>query len=237
MKKCGIILIIAIVLLTACGKETESANTIIPTSDVSVSSSEQNGEFSMNDGRYVAKRTSEGNVEVPYILVHESNFTVVQQHAVSYQPSGMVEKSGNTVVMKSSYAEKEYCWVFQLVDNDTMILIADESIVPGTASQWEDGMVFSLDAEDKISPEELKALSQEYLSGGTAGEVSTITNWDDPIITIIDKLPDTYMVITEVDDSNLVYQVEYNTTQDGVLGPIVLYMDSDGNILGLAYRE
>lgn len=148
IKRASIVLIVAVVLLVACGRDPEPVNTSLPSAEESVSTREQIGQFSINDGRYVSKRTAEGNVELPYILIHKSTFTVVQQDAISYQPSGMVEKNGNKIVMKSTYAEKDYSWVFQLVDEDMMILLADESVIPESDAQWEDGMVFSLDEED-----------------------------------------------------------------------------------------
>ena len=237
IKRCSIVLIVALVLLVACGRDPEPVNTSLPTVEESVSTREQIGQFSINDGRYVSKRTAEGNVEVPYILIHESKFNVIQQYAISYQPSGMLQLNNNKVVMKSTYAGKDYCWIFQLVEKDTMKFIADESVVPESDSLWEDGMVFSLDEADDIILEELKTISQEYLSGGDAGHISTITNWDDPIITIIDSTPPYFIKVSDGDLSGLVYQVEYNTTQDGVLGPIILYMDPDGTIIGVSPRE
>ena len=241
MKRSIIVLIVATVLLVACGRKIEPANTTRPTSKESVFSGEQNEEYSINDGMYITKRTSKGEVQEPYILINENKFTIISQRAVSYQPSGMfqLKSNENKAVMKSTYAEKDYCWIFQLVDNDTMKFMADESIVPESDFQWENGMIFILDAEDYISLEDLKAKSQEYLSGGTAGDVSTITNWDNPSITIIDGdgIPTYCIKFSDDKISDLVYQVEYTTTQDGVAGPIILYMDPDGTIIGVSPRE
>ncbi len=44
--------------------------------------------------------------------------------------------------MKATYADNDYFWVFQLIGNDKLLFEANESIVPESDSQWEDGMVF-----------------------------------------------------------------------------------------------
>lgn len=76
----------------------------------------------------------------------------------------------------------------------------------------------------------------EYVSG--VESVDSIIDPDDPEVREISALPESYwQIMDEYDDSGSFYEVTYRTTADEILGPIVVYMDKTGTIIGLAYRE
>ncbi len=70
--------------------------------------------------------------------------------------------------------------------------------------------------------------------------VDTITNFDNPKIEeiVFDTQPSIYYF---EDRSNVVgrtlYRITFNTTQDGLLGPMVFYVDKlSGDLIGIEYR-
>ena len=101
-------------------------------------------EYSLNEGMYVPETVEDGQVAVPYILIHDQRFTVVQDVALSYQPSGTVKKDKNEVVMETTFADQECRWVFRLTDNDTLEYLESESSLPESDAQWADQMIFIL---------------------------------------------------------------------------------------------
>ncbi len=71
--------------------------------------------------------------------------------------------------------------------------------------------------------------------------IETITNFDNPKIeeVVFDEQPSIYLLDDKVDvvGKNL-YKITFNTTQDGLLGPMVFYVDKlNGNLVGADYRE
>ena len=101
-------------------------------------------EYSLSEGMYVPKDIEDGQITVPYILIHDQRFTIVQDVAVSYQPSGTIERNRSEVIMETKFADQECRWVFVLSDNDTMKFLKDESSLPGSDAQWMDQMLFIL---------------------------------------------------------------------------------------------
>lgn len=98
--------------------------------------------FSLEDGRYVVENSNE-QISVPYILIQNGRFTVVMDIAVSYQPSGKIEKNENEVVMATSYADEELYWTFQLSNDNTLKFLLDKSQIPDGAN-FIDGASFIL---------------------------------------------------------------------------------------------
>ncbi len=80
-------------------------------------------------------------------------------------------------------------------------------------------------------------ICQNYLSENNSAEVSTVTNWDHPIITMIEKLPDNYYKISDDTNSEKYFKVVFTTTDDEVLGSIDFFVDDTGNIIGQNYRK
>ena len=71
--------------------------------------------------------------------------------------------------------------------------------------------------------------------------IETVTNFENPEVEEID-FESCSNVHWLVDDSKLIgkslYKVTFRTTQDGLLGPMVFYVDkSNGKIVGGDYRE
>ena len=100
--------------------------------------------FYLDTGRYTLDKSENDNVMPPYILINEDKFTVVQDIAVSYQPSGTIVTNSNEVVMEAEFAGEKYTWIFTLIDNNKLKLIFDKSNIPNDRVKWKDGMVFVL---------------------------------------------------------------------------------------------
>ncbi|MBR0137872.1 MAG: hypothetical protein IJM15_05630 [Erysipelotrichaceae bacterium] len=122
MKKYAIIVLVLIVFLAGCSTKK-----------------------TLKDGRYVPK---DGNDEtaVPYLLVQEGEMHVIQDIAISFQPSGDLVIDGDEVSMDCVWFNDQNCrWVFRLTGNNTLEFQLDKSTVPaGTEQLWTDGMVFVL---------------------------------------------------------------------------------------------
>ena len=108
-------------------------------------------EYSLENGRYVSRRSEEGQIERPYILIQDDKIIIIQYRARSYQPSGEIKRTENEIVMESLYADEEYRWVFQLIDNNTLKLLPDKSAFPEDSLDWKGEMIFSLELEDAMS--------------------------------------------------------------------------------------
>ena len=68
-------------------------------------------------------------------------------------------------------------------------------------------------------------------------EAETVTSFDDPEIKLVDAKSVDFLKIEPKGSKLLLYAVSYPTTADAVLGPIVLYLDSEANVVGIAPRE
>lgn len=119
--------------------------------------------FSLHDGRYMLSGSTD-QASSPYLLISEGRFTVIQHVAVSYQPSGMIERSGNSVTMKTVFAGETYIWVFELIGHDQIKLLLGDSIIPVNRDNWKEGMVFELvqEHEADIDMEGLQAKFPDY---------------------------------------------------------------------------
>ncbi|WP_252891409.1 hypothetical protein [Thermoclostridium stercorarium] len=105
--------------------------------------------FSLDSGRYVPDYTKDEkdiNI-VPYIFIDKDKFSIIQDIAVSYQPSGTLIRKGNEVVMETVFADESYKWVFTLVDNNKLKFVLKKSVIPNNHFEWEDGRLFSLTDE------------------------------------------------------------------------------------------
>ena len=81
-----------------------------------------------------------------------------------------------------------------------------------------------------------KEKAWEYVSG--MENVDTIIDPENPEIRELSVLLESFWQLTEeYDSSGSFFEVTYRTTSDGILGPIVVYMDKTGTIIGMAYRE
>ena len=98
--------------------------------------------YSLRDGIYVPRQISSQQITVPYIEIHDERFTIVQNTAVSYQPSGTIERKGNEVIMNSNYTGSVYRWVFELKSDNELTYSAEKSEIPDNSAGWEDKMVF-----------------------------------------------------------------------------------------------
>ena len=69
----------------------------------------------------------------------------------------------------------------------------------------------------------------------------TIINLNNPKVeeVVFDKIPPIYLWEEKSDAvRRKLYKIAYNTQQDGLLGPIVFYVDKlNGKIVGMDYRE
>ncbi len=71
---------------------------------------------------------------------------------------------------------------------------------------------------------------------------STITNYDNPMVeeVVLDKETSIYLFDDRLKNSGkcAVYKITFNTTQDGLLGPMVFYVDKhSGELVGMGFRE
>lgn len=99
--------------------------------------------YALDDGRYIMRSSGSGT-DVPYLLIHEGRFNVIQNIAVSYQPSGNYYIRGNEVIMRSKFAGGDYIWVFKLIGNNTLQLQLSKSNIPQSDAKWEKDMIFVL---------------------------------------------------------------------------------------------
>lgn len=100
-------------------------------------------DYSLHDGRYVLSESASGT-GIPYLLIYEGSLAVIQDIAISYQPSGTIERSGNIVTMKTVYAGETYIWVFELIGHDQVKFRLGDSEIPVNRGKWKDKMVFTL---------------------------------------------------------------------------------------------
>ena len=96
------------------------------------------GNYSLSDGRYVT------STSMPYLLFNGGGFTVIKDVAVSYQPSGTVRRDGNSVTLEGKFADADFRYSFVLTSDDTLLFDLGASILPMSASGWNDGMIFTL---------------------------------------------------------------------------------------------
>ncbi len=107
----------------------------------------QNKEFQLDEGRFVLEQIEKEGIGVPYLLLQEGNFTVVQNIAVSYQPSGKMVVNGNKVVMETKFAGEACKWTFELIADNKLQFFSDKSDIPDAWDNWKNELVFVLSEE------------------------------------------------------------------------------------------
>jgi hypothetical protein len=75
------------------------------------------------------------------------------------------------------------------------------------------------------------------LNENDSDAVKTVTNWNNPEVTIVEELPDDYYKMSDDTNSEKYYKVVFTTTADELLGSIDFFVDETGNIIGQNYRE
>lgn len=103
--------------------------------------------YALEDGMYVPEHVETDQITVPYLLIRDGSMTIVQNIAVSYQPSGPLTVDQNKVVMETQFLNETCKWTFILSDDNTLAFSSGESSVPGDPEKWEDGMRFVLAKE------------------------------------------------------------------------------------------
>ena len=88
-----------------------------------------------------------------------------------------------------------------------------------------------------IIEKECITVCQNYLSENNSEAVKTIIDWDNPAVETIKELPNNYHKISDTANSDNYYEVTFTTTEDGILGPITLFLDKTGKIIGQGIRE
>ena len=68
-------------------------------------------------------------------------------------------------------------------------------------------------------------------------EAKTVTSFDNPTVKLVDASTIDFIKVEPKGSKLLLYAVSYPTTADAVLGPIIIYLDSEANVLGVAPRE
>lgn len=102
--------------------------------------------YSLNDGLYM--QDTEGEVMyTPFVQIHNGEFYVIQDIAISYQPAGKIERNGNDVILKSEYANMSWIWYFHLTDHDQLQFDLSKSMIPTERPDWKDGLVLNLKEE------------------------------------------------------------------------------------------
>jgi len=86
------------------------------------------------------------NVGVPYVTILANRFTVVENVAVSYQPAGDVEINGDEVILKGTYGNADFRYVFKITSRYTISFDAEKSVIAvgENASLWSDGLTLTL---------------------------------------------------------------------------------------------
>ena len=126
MKKATLLVTLILLLALLCGCESE--DTV---------------QYGFDGERYVLEQ-SDGDTATPYILINEEGFSLVLNIAVSYQPSGTVERDGNKLVLNADYAGEQYAWTFTLIDDNTLRFSLSDSDFPISGAMIEDASVFVL---------------------------------------------------------------------------------------------
>lgn len=105
---------------------------------------------------------------------------------------------------------------------------------PVVFSTW--GMDYA--PPEGITPDEAIETTRQLLDEKSS---KTIINIDNPKVeeVVFDKSPSIYLVDKQAKVvGRKLYRITYNTQQDGLLGPIVFYIDKlSGKHIGMDYRE
>lgn len=91
--------------------------------------------------------------------------------------------------------------------------------------------------EAEISESECITICQNYLRDHASEEIETITNMEEPEVTIVEKLPESYYEISDGKGKAPYFKVVFHTTQDELLGSIDFFVDQTGEVVGQNWRE
>ena len=92
-------------------------------------------------------------------------------------------------------------------------------------------------ADSYMDIDQIVNIAQDYVASNLAGHDGQVIDIENPAIEKIYVLPDFYYHLLEVSTLGEYYKVTFTTNLDDVLGPIGVYVDYAGNIIGLDYRE
>lgn len=92
-------------------------------------------------------------------------------------------------------------------------------------------------ADSYMDIDQIVNIAQDYVASNLAGHDGQVIDIENPTIEKIYVLPDFYYHLLEVSTLGEYYKVTFTTNLDDVLGPIGVYVDYAGIIIGLDYRE
>ena len=86
------------------------------------------------------------NIGLPYVTIFANRFTVVENVAVTYPPAGDVETNGDEVILKGTYGNADFRYVFKITSRYTISFDAEKSVIAvgENASLWSDGLTLTL---------------------------------------------------------------------------------------------
>ncbi len=100
------------------------------------------------------------------------------------------------------------------------------------------GFLYSVSQPSPVTKEEAIEIAKSMLDDKSK---ETITNFDSPKAEdmVFKTQPSIYLLQKKTNlAGKSVYKITFNTTQDGLLGPMVFYVDKNsGEIIGMDYRE
>jgi hypothetical protein len=106
------------------------------------------------------------------------------------------------------------------------------------ASQTYEGNGNLTTETDGMDTDRMITIAQDYVISNLMGYDGEVIDIENPTIEIIDELPGYYHHISDISDKEGgYYKVTFTTNLDDLLGPIGVYMDNAGNVIGSDYRE
>jgi len=116
---------------------------------------------------------------------------------------------------------------------------AETAIVKNeNASQTYEGNGNLTTETDGMDTDRMITIAQDYVISNLMGYDGAVIDIENPTIEIIDELPGYYHHISDISDKEGgYYKVTFTTNLDDLLGPIGVYMDNAGNVIGSDYRE
>lgn len=106
----------------------------------------------------------------------------------------------------------------------------------GITKQYNSEQILAKD-EDIVDEDYYVEICNKYLEENLRDELQTITNFDNPDVTVLEKMPENYCEILDAGSSDKYYKVVFTTMQDDLLGPIEFFLNKEGSIVGLSFRE
>ncbi len=92
--------------------------------------------------------------------------------------------------------------------------------------------------ESSLTDFEIADICRQYIMENSEDNVDSITNWDNPEIIHNSVLPEGYYVIENPEgDISDIIMVRFTTDSDALIGPIEIFIDSSGTIIGMNFRE